>query len=86
MAELSNDTILVITLHSTRPETEALLRTMLADSLAITAWHLEGDTLTVSLHSEEGEEHLARAFMAAGVHPLSTTAHTITATGDTSAC
>lgn len=86
MAQRSHDTILTIVLSKARPETEALLRTMLADSLAITAWRLEGTTLTVSLHSEEGEEHLARAFHAAGVLPLSTTAHRITDTGDSSAC
>ena len=86
MAELSNDTIITIELHGTRPDTEALLRTMLADSLAISAWHLVGTTLTVWLHAEEGEDDLARAFRAAGLHPLSTRSHQILDTGDSSAC
>lgn len=86
MANMSNETIMTIELHTTRPDTEPLLRTMLADSLAISAWHLEGTTLTVYLHSEEGEEHLARAFLAAGLHPLSTRSHQILDTGDPRAC
>lgn len=86
MAHLSDDLILTIELHSTRPETEALLRTMLADSLAITTWRLDGTTLTVSLHAEEGQEHLARAFSAMGLHPVSTRAYHALDSGDTSAC
>lgn len=63
-------TLMTVRLLRVRPDSEQLLRTMLADSLAVTAWKLEGDTLTALLDSEEGEQHIARAFMAAGLHPL----------------
>jgi hypothetical protein len=70
MEDRSKRTLMTVRLHKVRPDTELLLRAMLSDSLAVTAWKLEGETLTALLDSEEGEEHLARAFMAAGLHPL----------------
>lgn len=69
MSDSCKETLMMVRLLGVKSDSEQMLRTMLADSLAVTAWKLEGDTLTALLDSEEGEMHLARAFAAAGLHP-----------------
>ena len=81
--EYGSGTLMTVRLHGVRQDSQQLLQTMLADSFAVTAWKLQGDTLIALLHSEEGEEHLARAFVAAGLHPLDSEFHDFDGRGGT---